>query len=106
MDDLLPYNQKTDIFLKDYPPLKQKTIKIPDTQNYWEAPITEKVIEKEIIKEKDLKIDENIKIVNNKINITSSNLDGIKKTLKIFKYILLIIILILIYIIIYIHIRF
>lgn len=95
MDELLPYNQQTDIFRKKYKPIKRI---IPDTQNYFDVPViikTEKVkVEKPVINDEKLEAQEEL-IKENKEEIKNCN-----SNYKNLKYVILILLLMFIYLII------
>lgn len=104
-EDLLPYNNSTNIYRNDYTGITHKTRKVPDKQEYWEAPIIELPPTKRMTKmEEDItliqetlknkKEDEEIKET---INNTIDGLDELKRQIKYLKYFSLILILILVY---------
>ena len=63
LDDLLPYNQSLDIYNNGYSGIKQRTVNIPEKQNYWTVPVLIKSPTKEM---NDLRI--GLNEVNDKLN--------------------------------------
>lgn len=113
LDDLLPYNQSLDIYNNGYSGIKQRTVNIPEKQNYWTVPVLIKSPTKEM---NDLRIGLNEVIdklnkqneernndkeeIKNDIKTNDNRLDQILKSFRYFKYIILILLLMFIYVII------
>ena len=77
LDDLLPYNQSLDIYNNGYAGIKQRTVNIPEKQNYWTVPVLIKSPTKEM---NDLRI--GLNEVNDKLNKQNQERNNDKEEIK------------------------
>lgn len=106
-EDFLPYNKSLDIYNKDYSGVIHRTVKIPDTQNYWTVPVIIKKVKdnnlektNEKIDEQKKEIDKNIDTIKENIQLTETKINSVKDSCRYFKYAVLILLLMFIYLII------